>query len=136
LGFVRQNAKAAGVKVETAMSDVTTWIDAQPDASFDAIVCDPPSFIRSRKQAGKGANAYGRLFAKVLTKVRRGGYVVLASCSHHLYDDRFHKAVSDAGYKARREIISVMQGGQSPCHPVPTTFPEARYLKTVLVEAR
>ncbi len=136
LELVAVNAEAAGLRVATEASDVATWLDGQPDRSFDAIVCDPPSFIRSRKQASKGASAYTRLFQKVIGKVQLGGYVVLASCSHHLFEERFHKAVVDAAYKARREAVIVVRGGQSPCHPVPVGFPEARYLKTVLVEIR
>ena len=136
LGFVRQNAEAAGVKVETAMSDVTTWIDAQPDASFDAIVCDPPSFIRSRKQAGKGANAYGRLFAKVLTKVRRGGLrgagVVLSSpLQRPVPQGRLGRWLQGA---ARGHLGNAGRSVAVP--PSPHDLPEARYLKTVLVEAR
>ncbi len=136
LAIAQANAEANGLTLRTETSDVATWLDTQRDRSFDAVVCDPPSFIRSRKQASKGASAYARLFQKVITKVELGGYVVLASCSHHLFDERFHKAIVDAAYKARREAVIVVRGGQSPCHPVPVGFPEARYLKTVLIEVR
>jgi len=136
LSFAASNAATNGLDISTTQSPVDRFLDETPDRSFDAIVCDPPSFIRSRKGASKGAKAYERLFARTLTKVRRGGYAVVASCSHHLFEDRFHKALAAAAYKARREVVVVVRGGQSPCHPVPATFPEARYLKAVLLEVR
>jgi 23S rRNA (cytosine1962-C5)-methyltransferase len=136
LSFAASNAATNGLEISTTQSPVDRFLDETPDRSFDAIVCDPPSFIRSRKGASKGAKAYERLFARTLTKVRRGGYAVVASCSHHLFEDRFHKALAAAAYKARREVVVVVRGGQSPCHPVPATFPEARYLKAVLLEVR
>jgi 23S rRNA (cytosine1962-C5)-methyltransferase len=133
LRWVAHNADGA---VRTERAPVDRWLDEQPDGSFDGIVCDPPSFIRSRKQAGKGARAYSKIFAKVLRKIRPGGYAVLASCSHHLFEDRFERALQEAARSARREVVTVIRGGQAPCHPVPLAFPEARYLKTVLVEVR
>ena len=134
LARVLQNADGRPIRAEKAAAD--KWLAQQSDASFDAIVCDPPSFIRSRKNAGKGARAYTTLFRDVLRVVRPGGYAVLASCSHHLFEDRFHAVIADAARMARREAVVVARGGQAPCHPVPVTFPEARYLKTVLVEVR
>ena len=115
------------------------WIrvrDAFPmrSRSVDAVVCDPPSFIPGKKDVSAGLRAYRTLFAHVLRKVRPGGFAVLASCSHHLYEDRFARVVSEASRWSDTQLKLVIRGDQSPCHPVPLAFPEARYLKCWLVQ--
>ncbi|MCP4869454.1 MAG: class I SAM-dependent rRNA methyltransferase [Proteobacteria bacterium] len=132
---VRANAERNGWsdRVTGTEASVDEFLRTVPDASFDGVVCDPPSFIRSRKQSSQGMKAYRTLFAHALRKVRPGGHAVLASCSHHLWEDRFADVVKEAGKWAKRRLTVVMKGGQSPCHPVPLAVPEARYLKCWLV---
>jgi len=132
---VRANAARndLGDRVTGVESAVDEYLRNVPDASFDSVICDPPSFIRARKQSAQGMKAYRTLFAHALRKVRPGGHAVLASCSHHLWEDRFEDVVREAGKWAKRRLVVVMKGGQSPCHPVPLAVPEARYLKCWLV---
>jgi 23S rRNA (cytosine1962-C5)-methyltransferase len=134
--LIRRNVEQAGLLpvVEPVEAAVEAWLRDQPDGSFDAVVCDPPSFIRSRKQVSGGMKAYRTLFAHALRKVRPGGVAVLASCSHHLWEDRFDEVIAEAARWSKRRLRVLMRGGQAPCHPAPTWLPEARYLKCVLVE--
>jgi 23S rRNA (cytosine1962-C5)-methyltransferase len=132
---VRVNAKLNGLddRVTAIEASVDEYLRGVPNESFDGVVCDPPSFIRSRKHVSQGMRAYRTLFAHALRKVRPGGHAVLASCSHHLWEDRFEQVVAEAGKWAKRRITVVMKGAQAPCHPVPLAVPEARYLKCWLV---
>ena len=128
------NAAANGLNVAGRVSSVDKALGAIPDGSLDAIVCDPPAFIQNKKQVAGGARAYRKLFAQSLRKLRPGGRAVLASCSHHLWEDRFAQVVSEAAQQAGTSIRVLMRGGQAPCHPVPLNVPESRYLKCWLVQ--
>jgi 23S rRNA (cytosine1962-C5)-methyltransferase len=131
---VNSNAEANGLNVKGVISSADTYLHEIPEGSLDAIVCDPPAFIQNKKQVAGGARAYRTLFAQALRKVKPGGRAVLASCSHHLWDDRFEQVVSDAAQKAGCSLRVLVRGGQAPCHPVPLAVPESRYLKCWLVE--
>jgi 23S rRNA (cytosine1962-C5)-methyltransferase len=50
---------------------------------FDLVVCDPPAFARSRKDAEAGLRAYGRMARMAAPLVAPGGFLFVASCSHH-----------------------------------------------------
>ena len=135
LAFAEGNFAAAGRddRLTTARSDVGAWLEAQPDRSFDAVVCDPPAFIQGRKHVAQALRAYRALFALALRKVRPGGHAVLASCSGLLFDDAFTDVVAEAAHKAGRVVTVLMRGEQAPCHPVPVQVSQARYLKCWLV---
>ncbi len=131
---VAQNAAANDLSVRAVAADVRRFLEDVPDRSLDAVVCDPPSFIRSRKDVAAGTRAYKGLFANALRTVNNGGVAVLASCSHHLQEDRFATVVADAAERSRRRLRVLVRGDQAPCHPVPLAVPESRYLKCWLVE--
>jgi len=131
---VAANAEANGLAVRAVTSSVEAFLREVPDGSLDAVVCDPPAFIQNKKQVSSGARAYRTLFAHALRKVRPGGRAVLASCSHHLWDDRFEQAIAEAARWSNCSLRVLMRGGQAPCHPVPLAVPESRYLKCWLVE--
>ena len=135
LELVRANlTEHPSARAELVSQDVRAWLRRQPASSFEGVICDPPSFIRSRKDVASGSRAYKALFADALRLLRPGGRAVLASCSHHLFDDRFARLVQEAARKARVELRVLIRGEQPPDHPVPLAFPEGRYLKTWLVE--
>ncbi len=133
---VRANAARNDLKVEGVASDVKSWLAEQEDGSFDAVVCDPPAFIQSRKNLPAGLHAYRLLYAQALRAVRPGGFAVLASCSHHLDDASFAELVAAAVKAAKRSARVVVRGDQAPCHPVSLAVPESRYLKCWLLQVR
>ena len=132
--FVELNAKRAGLPVRGVTDKVDSFLRSVPDGSLDGIVCDPPAFIKNKKNLSAGTKAYRTLFAHALRKVRPGGRAVLASCSHHLWEDRFEKAITEAARWAKVRLRVLVRGDQSPCHPVPLGVSESRYLKCWLVE--
>ena len=131
---VEANAAANHLAVRGVTSGVEKFLRGVPDGSLDALVCDPPAFIQSKKQVSGGMRAYRTLFAHALRKVRPGGRAVLASCSHHLWADRFEQVITEAARWGKCSLRVLVRGDQAPCHPVPLGVPETRYLKCWLVE--
>jgi len=101
---------------------------------YDIVICDPPAFAKSRKDQEAGLRAYARMarFGAALTAP--GGFLFVASCSHHAPLDLFAARVAEGLSKARRQGRIVHTGGAGPDHPVHPHLPETAYLKAQLVQ--
>ena len=101
---------------------------------YDIVVADPPAFVRSRKDVGQGTRAYRKLTRLAARLVRPGGFLFVASCSHHvepvLFAEQVRRGLSDAG----REGRILASTGAAPDHPVHPALPESAYLKTQLLQ--
>ncbi len=101
---------------------------------FDLIVCDPPAFAKSRKDAAVGLRAYGRMARLGAELVRAGGFLFVASCSHHAPAEAWAGEIARGLHRARREGRIVFTGGAGPDHPVHPHLPETGYLKAQLMQ--
>ena len=97
---------------------------------FDVVVCDPPAFAKSKKDQAAGLRAYGRMARLAAPLVAPGGFLFVASCSHHASPEMFALAVAEGLQRARREGRIVASGGAGPDHPVHPLLPESAYLKS------
>ena len=96
---------------------------------FDAVVVDPPAFIKRRKEFPQGLAAYRKLNQLALRVLEPEGLLVSCSCSYHLSADDLLGAIQGAARHVDRFVQVLHQGGQSPDHPVHPAVPETRYLK-------
>jgi 23S rRNA (cytosine1962-C5)-methyltransferase len=101
---------------------------------FDIVICDPPAFARSRKDAEAGLRAYGRMARLAASLVIPGGYLFVASCSHHAPLEAWSAQIAWGLHRARREGRILFTGGAGPDHPVHPHLPETAYLKTQLIQ--
>lgn len=129
LEFARKNIEKQGAKVTTHRGDVLKDLGSLEPKSFDVVICDPPAFIKNRKDIPAGTRAYGQLTQQALRLIRPGGGVVCCSCSGLLEEEVFVQVLAKAAQKAERSIRWVGKGTQSPDHPMLPEFPEGRYLK-------
>jgi len=100
---------------------------------FDIVVCDPPAFAKSRKDQDAGLRAYNRMARLAAPLVRPGGFLFVASCSHHAPLDLFTAQVTSALSRSKREARIVHTGAAGPDHPVHPNLPESAYLKSLLI---
>ncbi len=101
---------------------------------FDIVVCDPPAFAKSRKDAEAGLRAYGRMARLAAGLVTSGGFLFTASCSHHAPLDAWAAQIAFGLHRARREGRILFTGGAGPDHPVHPHLPETAYLKVQLIQ--
>jgi 23S rRNA (cytosine1962-C5)-methyltransferase len=128
LALAKANAEAAGAaKAVTYERDIMEGLAGIPDA--DVVVCDPPAFIKSKKDHGAGLKGYLKVNAMALAKVKPGGWFVSCSCSHHLSEAEMMDVLRQAEIRAHRSVQWVAHGLQAPDHPVRFSFPEGQYLK-------
>ena len=102
--------------------------------TWDVIILDPPTFIKSRSQIKEGLKGYIDLNRRALGKLRPGGILVTCSCSHHMDRITFEDMLLTASRQSGRELRILDTRGQGPDHPVLLSMPETRYLKVVVAQ--
>ena len=102
--------------------------------TFDLVICDPPAFAKTRKDADAGLRAYQRMTRLAAALVAPGGFLFVASCSHHAPLDAFAGQVAAGLQRAKREARLLFTGGAGPDHPVHPHLPESAYLKAQLLQ--
>lgn len=103
------------------------------DRRFNAIVLDPPAFVKSKKHLAEGLRGYRNLNARAIGFLADGGILASSSCSYHVSWDLFEGVMADAVGRGRRRATVLYRGGQPPDHPVPLLLPEAAYLKCMIM---
>jgi 23S rRNA (cytosine1962-C5)-methyltransferase len=101
---------------------------------FDIVVCDPPAFARSRKDAEAGLRAYGRMARLAAPLVAPGGFLLVASCSYHAALEPWAAQIAFGLHRARRDGRILATTGAGPDHPVHPHLPETAYLKAQLLQ--
>ncbi len=129
-------ANGLGDRVSTRRGDAFDVMAelAAAGERFDVVVCDPPAFAKSRKDAEAGLRAYNRMTRLAAPLVAPGGFLFVASCSHHAPVDAFTAQVAAALHRARRDARVLFTGGAGPDHPVHPNLPESAYLKAQLLQ--
>ncbi len=112
---------------------------------FDLIMLDPPKLANNAKQVEKASRAYKDLNLLAIKLLAPGGVLMTWSCSGAMTPDLFQKVVAGAALDASKfannggadhsttRIIGRLS--QPSDHPVPLAFPEAEYLKGLIVQA-
>ena len=101
---------------------------------FDIVVCDPPAFVKSKKDLASGLKGYRKLIRLAAGCVRPGGFLFAASCSHHVDAGQFAEALRGALRAIRRGGRVLHRGGAGPDHPIHPYLPESAYLKALLLQ--
>lgn len=100
---------------------------------FGLVIVDPPAFIKSRKDVGAGTRGYRKLVKLAAALVQRGGYLFVASCSHHLTLESLAEQIAAGLGDAGREGQVLHSVFAAPDHPVHPHLPESAYLKGQLL---
>lgn len=126
-----------GDKSEFAVGDAFEKLREFRDEGrrFDTIVLDPPKFVSSRGQLERGLRGYKDINLLAFQLLNPLGTLVTCSCSGLVNPDLFQKVIFGAITDARREGQIVEKLSQSADHPVSLSFPEAEYLKGLIVRA-
>jgi 23S rRNA (cytosine1962-C5)-methyltransferase len=105
----------------------------QAGRQFDLVVLDPPKFVHSADQIQAGSRGYKDVNMLGLQLVRPGGVLATFSCSGHVDAALFQKIVAGAAVDSGRAAQILERLSQPADHPVATEFPEADYLKGLIL---
>jgi 23S rRNA (cytosine1962-C5)-methyltransferase len=96
---------------------------------FDIVVIDPPAFIKRKKDAKAGVQAYQRLNQMAMQVLAKDGILVSCSCSYHLPREGLRDILLKNSRHVDRFLELIEEGHQGPDHPVHPAIPETSYLK-------
>jgi 23S rRNA (cytosine1962-C5)-methyltransferase len=105
---------------------------AAANERFDMMVCDPPPFVKSRKDLESGARAYRKLARLAARVVAPNGFLLLASCSHNMPVDRFQMENAAGIARTGRSAKLIRASGAGADHPIHPMLPETAYLKALV----
>ena len=139
LDVAREAAKLNGV--EQAMTfqkgeafEALEELGGTSARKLDVVICDPPSFVKSRKDLKTGAQGYRKLVRLAAPLVARGGFFFVASCSHLVDSSVFSDQVRRGLRDAERTGRILLSSGAALDHPVHPSLPETAYLKALTLQ--
>ena len=101
--------------------------------TYDLIVLDPPAFAKHTSALKNALQAYKRINAKAIEKIKPGGILFTFSCSQVVSKEEFRKSVFAAAANTGRNVRILHQLTQPGDHPVNIYHPEGEYLKGLVV---
>ncbi|MFO7626424.1 MAG: class I SAM-dependent rRNA methyltransferase [Candidatus Fermentibacteraceae bacterium] len=133
----RENFSVNGLNtsgIEFLSTDAFEYLYNSRD-SFDVVVCDPPAFAKTQRAIEKALKAYTSLNAQCIAKLSENGVLLTSSCSGRVAMDDFRHTVRVAAYQSRRRLHILDEFSHTPDHTDALSFPEGRYLKTIVLRA-
>lgn len=129
LEIAARNTSRAGATADPQKMDILSDISRLPVGGYDIVICDPPAFIKKKKDLPTGRAAYVKMNREAMKRVAPGGVFVSCSCSGLMTDEEFVEVLADAKRLSGRDITWVSHGGHGEDHPYRSEFPQGRYLK-------
>jgi len=102
---------------------------------FEAIILDPPAFIKDRRKKHEGLAGYKAVNEMALRSLSSEGILLTCSCSAHLSLNDFRFLLSEAGAKTRRALTFLEVHTHGIDHPQLVPFTEGEYLKCFFLKA-
>ena len=138
LAIAARNGELNRVDIgELQVADAFTALRGLRDRArqYDLILLDPPKLAATDRQLDKASRAYKDLNLLALKLLAPGGVLMTFSCSGAMSAELFQKVVAGAALDAGRTVRIVGRLHQPSDHPVPLAFPEAEYLKGLVLQA-
>lgn len=101
---------------------------------YDVVILDPPAFTKSRAAVEGAVRGYKDINLRAMKIIERGGFLVTASCSHHMPPDLFTEVIFEAAKDAKRTIRQVEYRAQAKDHPILWSSGETHYLKFIILQ--
>jgi 23S rRNA (cytosine1962-C5)-methyltransferase len=114
--------------------EVFETLEKMKPRSHEVVICDPPAFVKSRKDLKTGAQGYRKLVRLAAPLVTRGGFFFVASCSHLVDPPLFAEQVRRGLRDAERSGRILVSSGAALDHPVHPNLPETAYLKAMVLQ--
>lgn len=130
----RRNAdrNQLGEHMQFVHADAFAYLRALSTTPPDLVIVDPAKQAVRKDEVPRALRFYHDLNALVFEKVAREALVLACSCTGLVSEHAFLETLAAAAVAARRSVTFLEVRGAPADHPVPSDFPQARYLKVVL----
>ena len=102
--------------------------------TYDVVMLDPPAFTKSRGNIQNAVKGYKEINLRGIKLVKKGGFLVTASCTNLIPPDLFLEIIDDAAKDARRQLRQVTFQSQSADHPIIRGLENTHYLKFLIAQ--
>lgn len=137
LARARRNLELNGTadRVDLVEANVFDVLHAMDEAGerFDAIVLDPPAFVKRKSALDAGLRGYKEVNLRAIRLLAPGGTLVTSSCSYHVSEAMFIGLVQSAAADAGRDVRLIEKRTQARDHPILLAIPETYYLKCLIL---
>jgi len=123
-----------GKIVTLQKGEVFDTLEKQKPRSYEVVICDPPAFVKNRKDLKIGAQGYRKLVRLAAPLVAKGGFFFVASCSHLVDPPLFAEQVRRGLRDAERNGRILLSSGAALDHPIHPGLPETAYLKAMVLQ--
>ncbi|MDR1551920.1 MAG: class I SAM-dependent rRNA methyltransferase [Prevotellaceae bacterium] len=121
------------VNHQTFVDDTFSFIRNAENNFYDVIILDPPAFAKHNSAVKNAIQAYKRLNAAAIAKIKPSGILFTFSCSQAVDRTNFRNAVFSAAAISKRNVRILHQLTQPADHPVNIYHPEGEYLKGLVL---
>ncbi len=101
---------------------------------FGVVVADPPAFVKSKKDLMSGLKGYRKMSKLAAQLVEPEGFLLIASCSHHVSPEALAEEALHGLRNAGRSGRLLRSAGAGPDHPIHPLLPESAYLKALVYQ--
>lgn len=117
-------------------ADIFPMLEAETLAGgpYDLIICDPPALTKDGSHTEQALKAYTFLNTSCLRHLPVGGILVTSSCSGRISPEDFRSMLRIAAGRSRKQVRLLEWIGHDVDHAELLSFPEGRYLKTVVLQ--
>jgi 23S rRNA (cytosine1962-C5)-methyltransferase len=131
LELAGKNVERAGGTAIIKKMDVLDALATEIEKNaFDVVICDPPAFVKKKKDLPTGSQAYVKVNREAIRKTRAAGLFVSCSCSGLFNEDDFREMLTKVATTAPRPVRWIARGSHGPDHPQRPEFPQGTYLKS------
>lgn len=109
-------------------ADAFEWL-SRPGNKYDLVIIDPPSLAKRESERAGALKSYEHLAGCGIARLNPGGILVSCSCSAHVSEEEFFRAVRSAARASGRTFREWLTTGHAPDHRA--VVPELRYLKAL-----
>jgi 23S rRNA (cytosine1962-C5)-methyltransferase len=95
---------------------------------------DPPAFTKSRENIQKAITGYKEINLRGMKLVKKGGFLVTASCTNLVNPKMFLEIIAMAAKDAHKKLKQVTYQTQASDHPIVWGMENTEYLKFLIVE--
>jgi 23S rRNA (cytosine1962-C5)-methyltransferase len=130
---VRLNFSTENVNHKSFEADVLKHIKEVGKDYYDVIILDPPAFAKHLSAKHNAVQAYKRLNAEAMERIKPGGIIFTFSCSQVVDKELFNNTITSAAIQVGRKIKILHYLSQPADHPVNIFHTESEYLKGLVI---
>ena len=132
--WANENALLNGFRAHQGITANVFEYLQEPDNHWDIVIIDPPAFAKSLQKKHNAVQAYKRLNAAAMRKVKPNGLLFTFSCSQVIDRELFQHTIVSAAMEVGRPMQVLYALSQGADHPINIYHPEGHYLKGLVVQ--